>query len=88
VLFDTAEQARLANRVIWAALAVLNGPAEWGLDELAACERWFEMVTPVLPPAAERRGERATRGSGCARWSEPAQPAPAGYCALPRRADP
>src|SRR5919202_1374637 len=47
VLFDTAEQARLANRVIWPALALLSGPAEWGFDELAACERWFEMVTPV-----------------------------------------
>jgi hypothetical protein len=66
VLFDTAEQARLANSVIWPVLALLSGPAEWGFDALAACEHWFEMVTPVLPPAAERRGERATRGSGCA----------------------
>ena len=53
VLFDTAEQARLANRVIWAALAVLDGQAEWGFDELAAFEHWFEVVTPVLPPPAQ-----------------------------------
>ena len=53
VLFDTAERARLANRVIWAALAVLDGQAEWGFDELAAFEHWFEVVTPVLPPPAQ-----------------------------------
>jgi Phosphotransferase enzyme family len=87
LLFDIAEQARLANSVIWPALALLSGPAEWGFDELAACERWFEMVTPVLPLAAERHGDRATRESGCARRIEPAQPAPVGSSGLPRRAD-
>jgi thiamine kinase-like enzyme len=56
LLFDTAERARLANRVIWAALAVLDGQVEWGFDELAAFERWFEMVTPVLP--YEATGDR------------------------------
>jgi Phosphotransferase enzyme family len=56
LLFDTAEQARLANRVIWPALAVLDGQAEWGFEELAAFERWFEMVTPVLP--YEATGDR------------------------------
>jgi hypothetical protein len=75
VLFDTAEQARLANRVIWAALAVLHGQAEWGFDELAAFEHWFEVVTPVLPPAGERRADRATHDRTLV---EPAQPAPAG----------
>ena len=62
LLFDTAEQARLANRVIWPALAVLDGQVEWGFDELAAFERWFEMVTPVLPDEADG-GRRQTEAA-------------------------
>jgi Ser/Thr protein kinase RdoA (MazF antagonist) len=87
LLFDTAEQARLANFVIWPALAVLDGRGEWAFDELAAFEHWFEMVTPVLPPVGERRGDHPTRGSGRARWVEPAQSAPAEYSVLSRRID-
>jgi hypothetical protein len=60
VLFDTAEQARLANCVIWPALALLSGPAAWGFDELAAFDHWFEVVTPVLPYEAVGDRRQAT----------------------------
>jgi phosphotransferase family enzyme len=49
VLFDTAQQARLANRVIWPALAALEGHADWAFEELANVNDWFEMWEPVLP---------------------------------------
>jgi hypothetical protein len=48
-LFDTAEYARLANRVIWPALAVLDGQAGWAFQELALLEQWLEGLRPVLP---------------------------------------
>jgi thiamine kinase-like enzyme len=41
VLFDTAERARYANRIIWPALALLQDRAAWGFPELAEVERWF-----------------------------------------------
>lgn len=49
LLFDTAECARFASRAIWPAIALLNDRAEWGFDELAAVEQWFETLEPVLP---------------------------------------
>jgi len=49
LLFETAECARYANRVIWPALALLRDDAPWGYDELAAVESWFEALEPVLP---------------------------------------
>lgn len=49
LLFETAEVARYANRVIWPALALLRDGAAWGWDELAAVESWFEALGPVLP---------------------------------------
>jgi hypothetical protein len=49
LLFDTAEQARLANRVMWAALALWKDRVEWGFDELAAFAHYLDVVTPVLP---------------------------------------
>jgi Phosphotransferase enzyme family len=49
LLFDTAECARFANRAIWPAIALLRERAEWGFEELAEVERWFEMLEPVLP---------------------------------------
>lgn len=49
LLFETAECARFANRVIWPAIALLQDRAEWGFDELAAIEQWFELLEPVLP---------------------------------------
>ncbi|HSF19308.1 MAG TPA: phosphotransferase [Vicinamibacteria bacterium] len=48
VLFETAEYARYANRVIWASIALLDGE-DWGFDELTEIERWFETFQPVLP---------------------------------------
>jgi phosphotransferase family enzyme len=44
VLFDTAERARCANRVIWPALALLHEHAAWGFPELAEVERWFQAL--------------------------------------------
>ena len=41
LLFDTAERARYANRVIWPAVALLQERAAWGFPELAEVERWF-----------------------------------------------
>lgn len=49
LLFETAECARFANRAIWPAIALLTDRAEWGFDELAAVEQWFEALEPVLP---------------------------------------
>ena len=48
LLFETAESARYANRAIWPAIALLQERAEWGFDELAAVEQWFELLEPVL----------------------------------------
>ncbi|PYQ08820.1 MAG: hypothetical protein DMF83_05495 [Acidobacteria bacterium] len=48
VLFETAEYARFANRVAWAAMAWLREGAEWVPVELAEIARWFEAWRPVL----------------------------------------
>ena len=47
-LFETAEYARFANRVSWAAMAWLHDGAEWVLIELAEIERWFDALRPIL----------------------------------------
>jgi aminoglycoside phosphotransferase (APT) family kinase protein len=47
-LFETAEYARFANRIAWAAMAWLHDHAEWSPVELAEIERWFEAWRPVL----------------------------------------
>jgi hypothetical protein len=52
-LFETAELARIANRVIWPALAAWEADAAWAFDALAEVERWFAQLTPTLP--VERR---------------------------------
>jgi phosphotransferase family enzyme len=49
LLCDTAQHARLANRIIWPALAALEGHADWAFEELANVNDWFEMWGPVLP---------------------------------------
>lgn len=49
VLFETAECARFANRIIWPTIALLNERAEWGHGELAQILSWFETLEPVLP---------------------------------------
>ncbi len=48
VLFETAEYARFANRVSWAAMAWLHEGAEWVPIELAEIERWFVALGPIL----------------------------------------
>jgi hypothetical protein len=48
-LFETAEYARYANRIIWPAVAILEEGAAWGWEQLAEVERWFDAMTPVLP---------------------------------------
>jgi hypothetical protein len=50
VMFETAELARIANRVIWPALAVWEDDADWGFDALDEVEAWFEQLTAILPP--------------------------------------
>jgi len=49
VLFETAELARIANRVIWPALAACEDDADWAYAELQEVERWFEQLEPILP---------------------------------------
>jgi len=49
VLFETAEYARYANRVIWPAVALLQEGAAWGWEQLAEIERWFDALEPALP---------------------------------------
>ena len=49
LLFETAEYARFANRIIWPAIALVMDNAEWGFEMLAETERWFEQFEPVLP---------------------------------------
>jgi hypothetical protein len=49
VLFRTFECARYANRIVWPAIALLREDADWGWDELARIEEWFEALDPALP---------------------------------------
>lgn len=51
-LFETAEYARFANRVIWPAIALLMDKADWGFEVLSEIDQWFEQFEPVLPRAA------------------------------------
>jgi len=52
LVFETAELARYANRVIWPALALWRDQVAWGFEELAAVEGWFIALGPVLPEPA------------------------------------
>ena len=47
-LFETAEYARLANRIIWPAIALVQDQASWGWEALAEVDQWFEDLEPVL----------------------------------------
>jgi Phosphotransferase enzyme family len=47
--FETAELGRIANRVVWPALAAWEENADWAFDALAEVEHWFEQMTPILP---------------------------------------
>jgi hypothetical protein len=51
VLFETAEFARLANSIIWPAVALAHDRLGWGFDELANVAQWFESWKSVLPEA-------------------------------------
>ena len=48
-LFETAEYARIANRIIWPAIALVQDQGSWGWDALAEIGTWFENLKPVLP---------------------------------------
>jgi Phosphotransferase enzyme family len=52
LLFDTAEQARLAISVAFEALSALYHPADWAFEDLGRVEQWFELLEPVLPTHA------------------------------------
>jgi thiamine kinase-like enzyme len=47
-LFDTANYARMASRLIWPAIALLEESADWGFEELSRVESWFENHRPTL----------------------------------------
>jgi hypothetical protein len=47
-LFDTAERARIANLLIWPAIAIFYDDAGWGWEELAMIGQWFEALEPLL----------------------------------------
>jgi len=49
VVFETAEYARYANRIIWPAVALLEQRAAWGFEQLAEVERWFDALELALP---------------------------------------
>lgn len=52
-LFETAELARLVSLVLWPALELLAGPADWVAERFADVERWFEAMEPVFPCRGE-----------------------------------
>ena len=55
LLFETAEYARFANRVIWPAAALVMEQAKWGFEALAEIAQWFEELRPVIAePTAGR----------------------------------
>ncbi|MGH7615245.1 MAG: phosphotransferase family protein [Gemmatimonadales bacterium] len=49
LLFHTAESARSAHCVVWAAMALLNEGARWGAGQLIEFDRWLEALRPPLP---------------------------------------
>lgn len=59
VLFETAELARLTNRVVWGAVAVLEGEVEWGFAQLRRIDGWFDSLEPLLLDDAAVDGRRA-----------------------------
>ena len=49
VLFHAAESARYAHCILWAAMALVNDGAEWGIRDLVDYDGWFETLRPPLP---------------------------------------
>ena len=56
LLFETAEYARLANRIIWPAIALVQDRVPWAWESLAEVDQWFEDLAPVLPCETEMQG--------------------------------
>src|SRR5207249_9425019 len=52
-LFETAEHARLTNRIIWPAIALVQDQAPWAWESLAEVDQWFKDLVPVLPCETE-----------------------------------
>jgi hypothetical protein len=48
-LFETCEYARLANALLWPAIAASEPSPAWAFEDMATIERWFESLEPVLP---------------------------------------
>jgi hypothetical protein len=48
VLFHTAECARYAHCILWAAMALIHDGAEWGNRELVDYAQWLEALRPPL----------------------------------------
>jgi len=48
LLFHTAECARYAHCIVWAAMALLNDGAQWAVSELLDWQRWLEALRPPL----------------------------------------
>jgi Phosphotransferase enzyme family len=48
LLFETHEYARYANRIIWAAIALVMDRVDWGPADLASIEQWFKEFRPVF----------------------------------------
>jgi hypothetical protein len=48
-VFETCEYARLANALLWPAIAASDPSPTWAFEDMAEIERWFEMLRPVLP---------------------------------------
>lgn len=49
LLFETAEDARLATSVAFAALSALYHPEDWAFEDLARIDEWFDRLEPILP---------------------------------------
>lgn len=58
-LFETAELARITNRLIWPALAILEGDIAWAFDALNEIESWYLKLKPALPETADPAGHQA-----------------------------
>ena len=56
VLFETAEYSRLANRMIWPAIALVQDRATWAWESLAEIDGWFEDLAPILPCERQMKG--------------------------------
>ena len=61
LMFETAELARFANRIIWPAIALVQDQAEWGFEALAEIEQWFGSLEPVI--ADENKTDAANPAS-------------------------